>query len=320
MENEQYDASISTKSLVDIKKLFAAIDTVMNLHFAAHTATPLLNNILHDASKLSHRRVDLEALLKIFTVWPDSFTIRGNNVIKNSLLYINFPREHGCLGEERKKELQQRLLEWLQMNPHVNEIPPASLAAVVGKCSKEKAKTGYRDCFFKVKKQQLSSATSDPMKKKLLQDLANDSTKFGFKEKSESVRMKESHGLSLLDRIRLKEQQNRTKESKMTPDMKHHIYIKNKAPEIYEKVFHLYAISEKGKGTKSFPMAKVFEVINDSLESPIQLDEIKDILALTQNVLGYEKLQLLERNHVEVVKLCGLERKDDLKKLIEGIR
>ncbi|CAI5757680.1 unnamed protein product [Candida verbasci] len=140
------------------------------------------------------------------------------------------------------------------------------------------------------------TTTPSPVKRKLL-DLKNDTSKFKFKEKSETSR------LSLLERIKLKEQLKKEEE----PKDDYEALLLDKIPMIYDTIYHLQ------DQNKPISINKLIQIIQDSSNLPIHESEINDVMKLLQSKCS--KFKIVETNSLRVLKVTNLNRDQDLKLL-----
>lgn len=143
--------------------------------------------------------------------------------------------------------------------------------------------------------------------------LKNDSSKFMFKPKDEKTQQSNHNGLSLLERIKLKEARTKLEAEIETPEIKRNKYLESKLPQIYNILAQING--ENNDKMKSYPLKKLTQLIKDSLNYPIHNEEIHDCLKIIQSKLSQQALVVTTRKDLSVVKVYKLDRTNDLKLL-----
>lgn len=297
----------------DLIKFFTAIDTNLNLHYSNHTIDPSLNRILDSAARLIGRRITTKDLLCILQIYPNAYAIRYNNKVNDHSEYLlSLPESipvntfNQCIPL-RKEQFLKNINTWVAKNRKVPEITYTSIDKIVKKQNNAS--------ISKIHKPQSNTSSPTKMSKSdLINDMKNDSSKFVFRSKDENVEKEKNNGLSLLERIRLKEKLKNEQKIKDTPEMKYHTYIQSKLVPIYDILFHIHRSQDKQQ-YKSYPLSKLISMIEDSLDYPTSKDEIKDAVYLLEKKLGSDKIQILSRGGVTAIKVIELDRDGDLKEL-----
>lgn len=272
---------------------FRAIDNALNLYYANHTSDPSLEEILKSASGLLSKRVTLTSILVILGIYPGAYVLKHNHkVIGTSEYLILLPNDlqlfNGMIVK-RSNEFETRLLQWIQEYPEADALPSASIVSLTSLTP--------------------SRRTSPSKITKLSTTLKNDSSKFKFKAKDEVQQQTLNNGLTLLERIRLKEKQKNegpqdTKETKYTR------YLDGKLGMVYDIMFQTY--SQDNASAKTYGLRKFSEIIRDSLRYPMSIEEISDVVHRLETTLGQERIKILTRGGVTVIKINDLNRSKDL--------
>mmetsp|Transcript_5108 Transcript_5108/g.6424 ORF Transcript_5108/g.6424 Transcript_5108/m.6424 type:complete len:314 (+) Transcript_5108:165-1106(+) len=297
----------------DLLKFFTAIDTNLNLHYSNHTIDPSLNKILDSAARLIGRRITNKDLLCILQIYPDAYVIKHNNKINDHSEYLltlpeNIPLNtfNQCIPF-RKEKLLNNINTWIDRNRNASEIMHPPIEQLV---KKQKHTSTSRI----QKPPSNSSSPTKISKSDLMNGMKNDSSKFIFRSKDENYEKKKNNGLSLLERIRLKEKLKNEQKMKDTPEMKYHTYIQSKLVPVYDILFHIHRSQDKQQ-YKSYPLSKLVSIIEDSLDYPTSQDEIKDTVYLLEKKLGTGKIEILSRGGVTAIKVIKLDRDIDMKAL-----
>ncbi|CUM51212.1 unnamed protein product [Debaryomyces tyrocola] len=297
----------------DLIKFFTAIETNLNLHYSNHTIDPSLNKILDSAARLIGRRITTKDLLCILQIYPNAYAIRYNNKVDDYSEYLlSLPESipvntfNQCIPL-RKEQFLKNINIWVTKNRNASEIAYPSIGQIVRKQNNSSPSKIHKP----------RSNTSSPTKisrSDLINGMKNDSSKFVFRSKDENAEKEKNNGLSLLERIRLKEKLKNEEKIKDTPEMKYHTYIQSKLVPIYDILFHIHRSQDKQQN-KSYPLSKLISMIEDSLDYPTSKGEIKDAVYLLEKKLGSDKIQILSRGGVTAIKVIELNRDSDLKVL-----
>ncbi|RCK67760.1 Cell division cycle protein CDT1 [Candida viswanathii] len=277
---------------------FTALDNVISLHYATHSAHPRLTKILSQASSLAKCAIVMDDIEQVTEVWRGAYVVFR----QDDEQCIKFGDLDVVSLMRRKETFVEFLNSWIDANQTNPEIPRHAITIPTIQKSPSKV-TKPRSAS--------SSPTKKPQSK--FQDLKNDPSKFKFTEKSEPSRAAAALGLSLLERIRLKEK--RAKEdmaSGPTPREKYERYLEGKIPMIYDAIYQVYNSEGDGdgKGSRSFSTSKLIQIIQDSAEYPVVAEEIHDGMKLIVDKLS--KIQMIEKNGVRVLRVAYLDRDQDL--------
>lgn len=155
-----------------------------------------------------------------------------------------------------------------------------------------------------------TKANTSPTKVTKASYLRNDASKFHFKEKLAAVEASKS-GLSLLERIRLKEKQLKSQEP---PEVRYQAQIVGKLPAVYDVLYELAPVStlESGPKSRSFSLPKVISIVQDSFDFDMADTEVMDVIRELESRLGKERIHILERGGVHAIKVFQLDRTTDL--------
>ncbi|KAK6454493.1 uncharacterized protein RJT20DRAFT_130630 [Scheffersomyces xylosifermentans] len=342
-----------------IVKNFQAIDTTLSLHYSTHTTDPVVVKLLDDAASLAQKRIKVSDLEIILSVDPMSFIVYKTGVSYHDYkeIYIRFPNEFKPSDLQRRKiQFILRMNEWIVKNSHIgsilyknmedflkeNEIslPEDSELRLSSSTSSSSSKPSSPSKI--VKKSTSRSGSTSPIKRKgssILHELKNDSSKFKFKEKDGQVEQQKSNGLSLLERIRLKEriakEQQELDGLNNTPEKKYQRYLLDKCPVIYDMIYQLVNENTQKKlnedafnpsnaprkpnPSKTLSISKLCEIIEDSMTYPIEKKEIIDVFYLMEKLLKDSCIfTIVKHNDVAILKAGGLERDRDLNTLKRG--
>jgi len=312
--------------------LFSAIDTVLSLHYASSITTPKLNDVCARATSMCGKRITSSTLEAILAYFPQAYKIISYG--RNSYDYaITVPS--GMLVMKFGMQLPLRSAEFdrlLKSTESPNPVTLASIAIVETPLvspvkSSGRSFNALEESLPKsllgdinddaatnpsspTKRRLKSSPTkrSSPTKVSKASLLRNDASKFQFKEKIAAVEASKS-GLSLLERIRLKEKQLKSQE---TPEARYHDQVLGKMPAVYDVIYELAPVASLGPKSHSFSLPKVISIVQDSFTFNIADTEVLDVIRELESRLGPEKLHILERGGVHAIKVFQLDRNTDL--------
>ncbi|PVH17734.1 uncharacterized protein CXQ87_000628 [Candidozyma duobushaemuli] len=186
----------------------------------------------------------------------------------------------------------------------------------------DKAKAAYSEYSSKSGGSEESSESKDisptkVTKYKHIDGLKNDRSKFAFQEKISALETSKANGLSLLERIKLKERMNSKVDIGQRKKDDYDSYIRTKSPQIYDIIYELASVSSVNgpRASQSFTLSKVISIIKDSTVYATSEPEIQDVINDIEMKLGKERLQLIERNHNKVIRVYNLNREEDLQLL-----
>lgn len=272
-----------------------ALDNVLSLHYTTHTSHPQLSKILNQASSLAKTVIHTSDIQQILEINPDMYVMfKLNDELSIKLSNIS------QLHQLRKNEFIKKVKIWIESNQDLDEIPKRQSIATTTTTTTSICKSPNKI----IKSKQIINKNS-PRK---YSDLKNDPSKFKFNEKSEP-KENSIKGLSLLERIKLKEKLAKEQLSKqITPEEKYQNYLIGKIPMIYDIIYQLY--NSQNDNCKSFSTNKLIQIIQDSSNYPVVADEIHDVIKLIQSKLS--KIKLIEKNGLQVIRVSYLDRDLDL--------
>lgn len=289
----------------DLPRLFSAIDTVLSLHFASSITIPRLHNLCEKATDLVQKRVDISTFELILAIDPTVYKIVSFGsesydygvTLPDSLPIPKF----GTILPLRRRQFEERLTDTLPEPVKLSQIA-VLLISQTPKSSPTKSSS--------------KKVSKSPTKKSPSKLLRNDLAKFQFREKIASVETSKANGLSLLERIKLKEQLSKGA-SIETPKMRYDANILSKMPAVYEIIYELASTStpQGSHEFKSFALPKVISVVKDSFLLDIADTEVNDVIMAIEEKLGHEKIQTLKRGRISAIKVFLLNREHDLQLL-----
>lgn len=280
---------ITPDLIKSIHSNFCSIDNMLMLHYSNHSSDPLISKILSQASDLSRIRIGISDLQVIQEISRDYYTI----IKRGGELYVRFPTQMTLpLLLLRRSDFERLLLSWLEENRDVEVIPSQPILNFI----KLSQPGGIKKLDSPKKIQGLSLG------------LKNDSGKFKFQQRDELLQQQKSGGLSLLERIKLKEKTSKEQLDVVTPKMKYDKYILGKCTTVYDILHHTQ--------TNAVSLAKLVQVIQDSVAYPLAADEARDTIKLIAERI--EGITVVSRGGAEVVKIGVLNRGADLKQFEEN--
>lgn len=298
-------SSVDINTFTHLYKLHNAIDTILSLHFANHTQLIGIKDVFKRTSHLLNRELDLYLFLCLFLIDPKVYRImpptkgwRGDG-IDWAACQIGLFEPIGKFNlslQSRRHKFVLAINDWIDSNQHAERITPAELNDIV------ELNTNRNKAVSPSKVTKPKSLT-----------LKNDSSKFKFKPKDEKTQQINNNGLSLLERIKLKESRAKQQTEIETPGQKRNAYLEGKLLQIYNIIAQI--TGENNHQMKSYPLTKLTQLIKDSLNYPIHEDEIHDCLQLLQAKLSQTALTITTRNDLSVVKVYRLDRANDVKLL-----
>jgi hypothetical protein len=302
---------------VEIHQKMSAIDSMLNLHYSSHSADPLLVKLLDQAASLASTRIKVSDLECIMNIDPDFYRLykTGDNYHDYAKIYIRFSRTFTPkMIQTRKQEFYTKLNLWISNNQH-SHLQHRTVELILKEAESE-ARTSRSPS--KVTKPKSGSSSPIKRKKSLANDLKNDPCKFQFHQRDEKVQQQQNNGLSLLERIKLKEKlrNQQSVDSEDTPELKYDKYLVGKAASIYDIVYQMTNID--GRSEVSISFSKLIDIIKDSLDYPMNSDEVIDTLKKVESKLGktdQNYFTILKRSGVTVLKVGVLDRDRDLKLL-----
>ncbi|ODV81987.1 uncharacterized protein CANTADRAFT_24691 [Suhomyces tanzawaensis NRRL Y-17324] len=304
--------TISSSHFMDLHRKFCAIDNTLTLHYTAHNVDPLLVKILDSSATLAQCRIQVLDVEIILLINPEIFSIykTGSNNYDYTKIFIKFPSNFNQgMIQTRKEAFAKDIENWILQNKDTQTFFPKGIPEIL-KQKEQKQEVNGR---------QLPNRITKITRKSSLADLKNDSSKFKFQERIELIEQQKSNGMSLLERIKLKEklrkEQLERENGSNTPEVQYEKYLVGKFPQIYDMVYHMSNTNRgPGEAVRTFSCQKLCATIVNSHDYPLNKKEVEDAIKLMSKKLG-DKFVVLERGGVTVLKVGILSREDDLKVL-----
>ncbi|RLV95795.1 hypothetical protein JA1_000813 [Spathaspora sp. JA1] len=303
---------------------FAAIDTVLGLHYSNHTTHTTLDKLLESTTSLVKRKITVDDLEKILYIDMNAYEVFVSDTIDWNIC-IKFPVDEKLMSPTRKSEFINKLNKWIGNNPSQDQLGSIDISSIIKhqeRCQPSSRPTSPN----KIIKPNSRSNNSSPIKLKsstrLLDDLKNDSGKFKFKAREEETEKQKNNGMSLLERIRLKEKMKREQEQDHvnSTEARYEKYLSQKVQMVYDVIYQLYNTHlESPAQSKSFSLTKLTQTIVDSSSYPLDPKEVKDVVNLIHKKLtdnsSESKISVIDSSGIQVVKVSNLNRTQDLKML-----
>ncbi|CAK9438254.1 uncharacterized protein LODBEIA_P24960 [Lodderomyces beijingensis] len=273
-----------TKSYSTLNRLVSkvkALDSVLYLHFASSVASPQLSKVLEQASTLSATPIVVEDIEQILAIAPIYQLVRTQDGVR--VKFTSFAEDRVAI-----------ITSQFNKRSSLEATTPLSLrSASPRKITKPR------------------SSSSSPTKRQSFASLKNTRSRFEYSEKDAQVESTKNSGLSLLERIKLKEKLA-NEGPPITPEMKYTEYLWGKVGQVYDVINQLYR-EQNFENFKSFSMTHVVKVVQDSIDHPINEREVNDVVRLI--TLKLHKFSLVERQSVLILKVSNLDREEDLRLL-----
>lgn len=293
----------------DLPALFSAIDTVLSLHYTSSISTPNINELSSRATQLANKRIDSSTFGRILAYNPTLYKI----VSYGSGSYdfgVSVPNDTSVAQFSSCLPSRRREFEELVKKTSDEDIVPINLksVAVIEALSLSPRKSS-------------SPTKASPIKisKTISKTMKNDRSRFLFKEKLAAVECSKANGLSLIERIRLKEKMNKESIGIDTPEKRYQNLINSKMPAVYDVLYELANSNlprDQLLNFRSFPLSKVVSIVCDSFVFNIAESEVRDTIKALERVLA-PSIQTIDRDGVQAVKIFQLDREKDLK-LLKG--
>ncbi|KAI5966158.1 uncharacterized protein KGF55_000467 [Candida pseudojiufengensis] len=283
--------------VVDLK----TIDSLIELHFINHTINPSLSDVLKKASSENSRQLSVTDIEQINGILP-IYELHKNEVLGD--ITINFTKDY---TSSRIEKFTKSLNEWSNSNQCSTKLPRLDLGkSTISDNQKQTMKV------LKPKSKQISTRTK-------FKDLRNDKSKFIYKEKTESTQS--TKGLTLLERIKLKEKTANKENSELAKVQKYQSYLIGKVNTIYDIIYQFYKlqIMHSDINLVSVSLNQLLSSIKNSLNMPLTEIEIMDVLNIIESNLN-NKFTSLVRNDIKILRIQSLSRENDLKVFEEMIR
>lgn len=292
----------------DLPILFSAIDTALSLHYASSISTPKMNVISSRATQLVKKRIDSSTFERILAYNPNLYKIESSGP-GSSDFGVSVPANTSVAQFSSYLPSRRREFETLVRLKENEDIRPLSLGSVAVIVA----------LSLSPRKPSASPTKVSPVKitKTLSKSMKNDRSRFLFKEKLAATESSKANGLSLIERIRLKEKLNKESLDLDTPEKRYERLIHSKMPAVYEVLYEL-CDSNISRGQllnfRSFPLSKIVSIICDSLALNTAESEVHDAIKAIERKLA-PNIQTIDRGGVQAVKIFHLDREKDLQLL-----
>ncbi|ANZ73886.1 BA75_00389T0 [Komagataella pastoris] len=277
-----------------LKKVVRQTFNALSIHFSKSFNAPYLHSLSPHVDRLCGFTVSLDHYLKIYnindSIFELTFTDEGNYI-------INFSKEmQGIPNLSRIRLIKSRV-----------ELFNATLDSYLKSHSTISAYSTTRLPVIP------DPYTIDYTKKSNTKKrLRNDSEKFNFKERKVDTSNFGDCKMSVLDRIRLKEKSNKEMSSKMEEKMKHEHYVQSQMLKFYEILYQLSPKPSSKVSLKTFSAKQLISTIQDSISLPLSDSICLDVLIKLCDTLNQpDKLSIIEKNAIKVVKISLLDRDGD---------
>ncbi|GEQ71732.1 hypothetical protein JCM33374_g5418 [Metschnikowia sp. JCM 33374] len=330
--------SDSTITLRDLPILFSAFDTVLSLHYSTSITVPKVHDLCEKATQLTRRRIDSSTLERILQFDPQAYQIvhfglnsfdygvctpEGISPIRFSTLLPHRRRAFEKLVSSENTGLTPVKLSaiaipymesWqsLTLNNSKNSLPRKQriISTSVASCQSSEIPTKVSKGTMVSKSLsqnpcKISGVSSKPSSINSKSSLSNSLPRFKLKESTQSG------GLSLLERIKLKEKKKTTELEGKSSENIHALYIKSKIPAVYDVLYELtLQNTSEQKSFKTMPMGKMVSIIKDSFSYAMTDKEICDTLNEIASLLP-EKVKIIRLGDIHAIKIFVLDRTSD---------
>lgn len=296
---------VSEDDLLLVVKAHDAMDTVLSIHYSSHPSFLTAHELFLKASVIVQRRLKIDHLLAVLAIDPMAYKLREPaGVTDYSPCYVTLFSGINVFNlslQLRSGKFVEATNKWIESNPDIGYIKRKSV-----------------DEILQIHQQKpLPSPIKKITKPKLV--LKNDLSKFMFKERIESEEKSKNDGLSLIERIRLKEKLNKDQQVNETPEMKHQRYLAGKLVPIYNIIDQLTVDKTK---LQAFALTTLSSTIKDSLSYPMHISDIHDALKLMETKLNKDQVKdktmvISTRSSLTVIKVKNLDRDRDIPLLQE---
>lgn len=295
----------------DLPQLFSAIDTVLSLHYASSISTPKVYDLCAKATRLVHKRIDSSTLERILAYDASLYRIISNGGSDYDF-GVAIPKDTSIARFGSLLPLRRRHFETLVEKGKNESSGPVSLSSLA---EVENQSVSPRKASVSPTKASRLKIEKSPTK-----DMKNNRSRFLFKEKMADVESAKANGLSLLERIRLKEKLQKEALDCNTPQERYASLIHSKMPVVYDVLYELSSTSGPKDSIRNFtsiPLAKVVSIVCDSVQFAVAESEIRDTIKALEHKLP--NIQTLERDGVWAVKVFDLDRENDLRLLKQHV-
>lgn len=288
---------IDKQSLEILCKFHDAIDLSLSLHYTTNSRLLTAHELFDRVAKLLQTRTKIENFLLVLMVDKYQYKLIDPQGCKDySPCYVTIfgtVKEFNANIEIRKGEFIFKLNTWIVNNSHIGFLDIPKVQELIEL---------HNDTSKLTKPRTPTKISKVPI-------LKNDSSKFTFKPKDEKTELKRT-GLTFIERIRLKEKLLKEDTLQNSPEMKREAYLNGKLVPIYNILFQMNTLNEN-ESFKSYSLATLTATIKDSLDYPIHIEEVHDVLKLLQTKLS-NKVDITTKNNLSLVKVYKLDRTKDL--------
>ena len=285
------------------------IDSTLSLHFINHVTNPLAQEILQHASNLAQWKININNLENILAISPLYKIYRNQHGT-----YMSFP---DIKGKDRVGEFTQSVNKWISMHQDDKSLAMINLRDVwIRTTSPRKVTKMYSSPSLTTSASPSPSPSPSPTKLRTrFADLKNSRSKFTFKEKNAAEESNKHQGMSLLERIKMKEKLNNSAGA-ITKEQKREQYLAAKMDQIYNVIHQLYleginsSSSNNTKGV-SLSFTKIVQIVRDTCdEDQMDQDDIRRIVQLINDRLT--NFAIYEKAGITVIRVSHLNRVEDL--------
>lgn len=283
-------------------KIFKGIDSNISVYYGSHTSPTGLSGILRSTLSLMGRAVKYDDVLKLLVLYPDSYNLQvnyGSNIEDEFTISFAFSTEDKKISvlNDREALFIEKANLWIRNNQDKDDVPLFPI-----------------EDFVQADRTKSSLIKLNTRNDRIFKELRNSADKFRFKVKHERDVQSLNNGLSLLQRIKLKERVRKEEDKYDQTQIKRNKLIKNKLKSIYDILYHVHEDQSPGK-LKSYSMPKIIAMIKDSSTNPIHEDEALDVVKALVSILGRNRMEIVSRNGITALKIIALDRTRDLKVL-----
>ncbi|CAN3354529.1 hypothetical protein DICA3_B03620 [Diutina catenulata] len=227
-----------------LHEIALTLDNSIQLHYATHSATPLLSKILQTSSSLLSCRITNDDVAILCELGPFyTLTTRSDHEI---VIDVNS-------YESRTNDLAAKTGK---LPRNCSDITKGLLPYIKNRASTK-----------------ATSPSKVAKRSQLLRSLSNSKDKFTFKERSESEETAKT-GLSILERIRLKEQRKKSSETENDEDPRT-LSILEKSGKVYDIIYNQCGPKSK---VATFDLKKLTATCQNSIDYPLSDKEVHTML------------------------------------------
>ncbi|AOA63656.1 hypothetical protein PP7435_CHR3-0848 [Komagataella phaffii CBS 7435] len=279
-----------------LKKVVRQTFNALSIHFSKSFNAPYLHSLSPHVDRLCGFTVSLDHYLKIYnmndSIFELTITDEGNYIINFSKDMQGIPNLSRIRLIKSRVELFNATLDsYLQSHSTISAYSTARLPVIPDPYTIDYTK-----------------------KSNTKKRLRNDSAKFNFKERKVETSNFGDYKMSVLDRIRLKEKSTKETSSRMEEKLKHENYVRSQMLKFYEILYQLSPKPSSKVTLKTFSTKQLISTIQDSISLPLSDSICLDVLIKLCDTLNQpEKLSIIEKNAIKVVKISLLDREGDHK-------